>query len=158
MIYEHYQCIIAAPGFNLGVRCNEESLLAIEFLQPGQELPAENAIAHVVERQLRAYLTAPGSGFDLPLAKLGTDFQRRVWQRIATIPLGQTISYGQLARDIRSAPRAVGQACGANYFPLLIPCHRVVAATGLGGFDRAGGGFLLEVKKWLLRHEGIDRY
>jgi methylated-DNA-[protein]-cysteine S-methyltransferase len=102
---------------------------------------------------------APGSKdpafeFGLPLAPAGTHFQRRVWARIAAIPSGQTLSYGEVAAAIGSGPRAVGNACGANPYPIVVPCHRVVAANhGLGGFARNSGGFLLDIKKWLLRHE-----
>jgi methylated-DNA-[protein]-cysteine S-methyltransferase len=77
-----------------------------------------------------------------------------VWAEISAIPLGKTETYGQLAKNLKNAPRAVGQACGANPYPLVVPCHRVVASNGgLGGFNRQGGGFLLEVKRWLLAHE-----
>jgi len=92
--------------------------------------------------------------FGLPLRPAGTTFQRRVWAAIAAIPNHQTRTYGEIARALHSAPRAVGQACGANPFPLVIPCHRVLASGGgLGGFARHGGGFLLDVKRWLLAHE-----
>nr|MBP6637063.1 methylated-DNA--[protein]-cysteine S-methyltransferase [Sulfuritalea sp.]MBP7423603.1 methylated-DNA--[protein]-cysteine S-methyltransferase [Sulfuritalea sp.] len=105
-------------------------------------------------RQLRAWLADPAFEFGLPLAPAGTHFQRRVWARIAAIPSGQTLSYGEVAAAIGSGPRAVGNACGANPYPIVVPCHRVVAANhGLGGFARNSGGFLLDIKKWLLRHE-----
>lgn len=152
---KHYQAIIAAPGFNLGVACTEDEILEIEFLPPGPELAAQNLLAHEVLRQLRAWLKNPSHSFSLPLAAAGTPFQRRVWQQISAIPCGQTRSYGELAKNLHSAARAVGGACGANPYPLIVPCHRVVAQNGgLGGFNRARGGFLLEVKRWLLRHEG----
>ena len=111
--------------------------------------------APVVTRQLRAYLADPGFVFSLPLRSSGTAFQRRVWGEIAAIPCHQTKSYGELAKALHNAPRAVGQACGANPFPLIVPCHRVIASGGgLGGFARQRGGFLLDVKRWLLAHEG----
>jgi methylated-DNA-[protein]-cysteine S-methyltransferase len=78
-----------------------------------------------------------------------------VWEAIAAIPRGRTLTYGQVAKQVRSAPRAVGQACGANWFPLVIPCHRVVGAKSLGGFGHHGEGFHLEIKRWLLAHEGV---
>jgi methylated-DNA-[protein]-cysteine S-methyltransferase len=88
------------------------------------------------------------------LRPAGTRFQRRVWEEIARIPNRRTKSYGELAKAIKSAPRAVGQACGANPYPLVVPCHRVIAADGsLGGFARQGGDFFLEIKRWLLAHE-----
>jgi methylated-DNA-[protein]-cysteine S-methyltransferase len=106
-------------------------------------------------RQLRAYLKDARCEFSLPLAPAGTVFQRKVWQGISAIRPGRTHTYGELALAIGSSPRAVGNACGANPYPLVVPCHRVVAANrGLGGFARQRGGFLLDVKRWLLAHEG----
>ena len=107
-------------------------------------------------RQLRAWLKDPTFRFGLPLAPAGTHFQRKVWDQIAAIPAGRTKSYGEVAAAIRSGPRAVGNACGANPYPIVVPCHRVVGAKqSLGGFARQRGGFLLDVKRWLLAHEGI---
>ena len=86
---------------------------------------------------------------------LGTNCDRDVWQAIEAIPRGQSRTYGEIARMVRSAPRAVGQACGANRVALIIPCHRVVGAMGsLGGFMNADDGDPLAIKRWLLRHEG----
>jgi methylated-DNA-[protein]-cysteine S-methyltransferase len=154
---ESFAAVIAAPGFALGVRCTGEEVTGIEFLEPQPERAPGNPLAAEAVRQLHAYLADPAFQFGLPLRPSGTAFQRRVWEQIAAIPNGQTRSYGRLAKDLKNAPRAVGQACGANPFPLVVPCHRVVAADGgLGGFARQGGGFLLDVKRWLLRHEGCD--
>ena len=150
----HYQAIVAAPGFALGIQCDADEITAIEFLEPQAEQPPETPLAAEAVRQLRAYLADPTFTFGLPLRPSGTTFQRRVWAEIAAIPPGQTHSYGELAKNLKNAPRAVGQACGANPFPLVVPCHRVIASGGgLGGFSRQGGGFLLDVKRWLLAHE-----
>jgi methylated-DNA-[protein]-cysteine S-methyltransferase len=78
----------------------------------------------------------------------------RVWHALMKIPAGRPTTYGALAQRLGTAPRAVGQACGANPLPILIPCHRVVAAGGLGGFMHAASGAPLDVKTWLLAHEG----
>jgi methylated-DNA-[protein]-cysteine S-methyltransferase len=95
--------------------------------------------------------------FDLPLAIRGTAFQQRVWRGIAGIGAGHVWTYGQLAREIGSVPRAVGQACGSNPLPIVIPCHRVVASGGIGGFaHHPGEGFYRNVKRWLLAHEGVS--
>ena len=151
---EGFQAIVAAPGFCVGVRCDERELLAIQYLEPCAEQAPANALAAEAERQLRAYFADPGFHFELPLRPAGTAFQRAVWARIAAIPCHSTRSYGDLARDLHNAPRAVGQACGANPYPLVVPCHRVIAGNGgLGGFARQRGGFLLDVKRWLLAHE-----
>jgi len=149
-----YRAIVAAPGFCLGVRCSASAIERIAFLPAQPACAPANPLAAAVCEQLRAYLADPEYRFDLPLQIAGTPFQRLVWQEIAAIPVHQTKSYGQIARAVHSAARAVGQACGANPYPVVVPCHRVLAAQGgLGGFARQSGGFLLEVKRWLLAHE-----
>lgn len=104
------------------------------------------------EQQLREYFAGTRRSFDLPLAPQGTPFQRRVWQALETISYGQTLSYGQLAASLGSptASRAVGAANGRNPLPIVVPCHRVIGASGaLTGF---GGG--LPTKQFLLELEG----
>jgi methylated-DNA-[protein]-cysteine S-methyltransferase len=151
-----YSAVLSAPGFSIGICCNDDEITAIDYLDPRAEIAPKTPLAKETVRQLRAWLKDPRFTFGLPLAPAGTQFQRKVWEQIATIPAGQTRSYGEVAATIRSGPRAVGNACGANPYPIVVPCHRVVAANqGLGGFARQRGGFLLEVKKWLLQHEGI---
>jgi len=150
----NYQAIVAAPVFALGVRCDGDWLSTIDFLPHQPEKAAQTSLAAEAVRQLQAWLRDPRFVFGLPLKPAGTVFQRRVWEQIAAIPLGETRTYGELAGNLHNAPRAVGQACGANPYPVVVPCHRVVAAHGgLGGFSRQGGGFLLEIKRWLLAHE-----
>jgi methylated-DNA-[protein]-cysteine S-methyltransferase len=149
-----FDAIVAAPGFGLGIRCTEDEITGIEFLEPRAEVGPTTPLAMEVVRQLRAWLADSRHCFSLPLAPQGTPFQRQVWAGIAAIPPGETRQYGELAAALRTSPRAVGNACGANHYPVIIPCHRVVAANhGLGGFARQRGGFLLDVKRWLLAHE-----
>jgi methylated-DNA-[protein]-cysteine S-methyltransferase len=149
-----FAAAVRAPTFCLGVRCSDDEVLEIEYLEPRAEVAPRTPLAREVVRQLRAYLADPRFEFGLPLAPAGTAFQRRVWDRIAALAAGTTQSYGELAAAIGSGARAVGNACGANPYPLVVPCHRVVAANhGLGGFARSRGGFLLDVKRWLLEHE-----
>lgn len=101
--------------------------------------------------QLQDWFDDPATRFDLPLAPHGTAFRQRVWQALRDIPAGETRSYGELARLLGSAARAIGQANGANPIPILIPCHRVLAAGGaLGGYS---GGEGPATKLWLLNHE-----
>lgn len=150
-----YQAVVAAPGFALGVRCDADEITGINFLEPRPEQLPNSVLAAEAVHQLKAYIADPGFFFGLPLRPVGTTFQRRVWEQISAIPAGQTNTYGQLAKNLKNAPRAVGQACGANFYPVVIPCHRVIASGGgLGGFNRERGGFLLDVKRWLLKHEG----
>lgn len=152
-----YDAIVSFPGFSLGICCGGDAIEAIDFLEPCDERNGREPLAQAAVRQLHAYLKDPGFRFSLPLAPAGTAFQQRVWAGIAAIPPGQTTSYGALAQEIDSSARAVGTACGANPYPVVVPCHRVITATGaLGGFARQRGGFLLDVKRWLLHHEGIQ--
>ena len=149
-----FQVVVGAPGFCVGVYCDEREIQAIKYLEPCPEITPEKDLAAEAARQIRAYLADPLAIFDLPLRSCGSAFQRRVWAQIAAIPAHQTRSYGEIAKALGNAPRAVGQACGANPFPLVVPCHRVISSNGgLGGFARQRGGFLLDVKRWLLAHE-----
>lgn len=149
-----FQAKLDTPFALVGVRTEGTVLAEIVYLprSAGAQAPTD-ALAERACRQIERYAADPDYRFKLPLKALGTPFQRRVWAQIAAIPRGETRTYGDLARALQSAPRAVGQACGTNYFPLVIPCHRVVAASGLGGFAHASGGYLLEVKRRLLAHE-----
>lgn len=101
--------------------------------------------------QLRAYDAGQLQEFDLPLRVQGSDFQRAVCDAMSSIPFGYTRTYGEIARDVGRPAQAVGQACGGNPIPVIIPCHRVMGAKGLTGFSGAGG---VETKVALLRHEG----
>ncbi|ENO81716.1 methylated-DNA/protein-cysteine methyltransferase [Thauera sp. 27] len=147
--------VIALPFGPFGIRCDDGAVRELVFLPPGTALVTpRTAIAGAAAHALRAWIDDPELPFPVPLADQGTPFRRRVWAEISAIPRGQTRSYGELAARLGSAPRAVGQACGANPFPLVVPCHRVTSATGLGGFANARGGWLLDVKRWLLAFEG----
>lgn len=152
---ETFQATVAGPGFRVGISCDEAEIFELKYLESGPLIMPKNALAAETVRQLQAYMNDPEAAFSLPLRPSGTTFQRRVWAQIAQIPCHRTQTYGDLAKALHNAPRAVGQACGANPFPLVVPCHRVIAADGgLGGFARQRGGFLLDVKRWLLAHEG----
>jgi len=118
--------------------------------EPGWQESQRGAVAEAI-RQLQEYFAGERTGFDLPLAPKGTEFQRAVWRQLQDIPYGETISYGELARRVGNpkAARAVGSANGANPLPIVIPCHRVIAGDGsIGGF---GGG--LPTKEILLALE-----
>ncbi len=149
-----YQATIGFHRLWLGIRCNDTHLLAIDFLlQAPAPISTRHALADLVCRQLQAYQQNPAFCFDLPLQLSATRHQQRVWQAMQQIPVGQTRSYGELATQLGSAAQAVGQACGANPIPVIIPCHRVVAKHGIGGFAGQRDGVLMELKTWLLQHE-----
>ena len=153
---ERYDAVVSTPGFALGLRIEGATIAEIDFLPPDTPARApDDPLARRACRQIERYLESPDAAFELPLKACGTAFQRRVWDAIRAIPRGETATYGEIARRLASTPRAVGQACGANPYPVVVPCHRVVGAGGLGGFAHARGGRLLEIKRWLLRHEGV---
>jgi methylated-DNA-[protein]-cysteine S-methyltransferase len=102
---------------------------------------------------IRAYFRDARSEIPLLQPPHGTPFQRRVWQALQQIPPGETRRYGELAEQLGSSARAVANACRANPLPILIPCHRVVSAAGLGGYMGEVDGPALEIKRWLLHHE-----
>lgn len=115
-----------------------------------QSVPGEgSALLDRAAEQLQAYLAGERQVFDLPM-DWGQGLQEKVRRAMAAIPFGETRTYGEIAREVGAPAQAVGQACGANPLPILIPCHRVLGAKGLGGFSAKGG---VETKVWLLRHE-----
>jgi methylated-DNA-[protein]-cysteine S-methyltransferase len=149
-----YAAKLKTPFGALGILCNDEALTGIEFLAPGTEaLRPRNAVARLACEQLSAYLADPDFRFDLPLDFCGTPHQSRVWQAMRAIPRGQVLRYGDIAARLHSSPLAVGQACGANPLPIVIPCHRIVGKSGIGGFANQRDGYLLDIKRWLLAHE-----
>lgn len=149
-----YSAVLSLPFGGFGVRADDSAIRELVFLPPGAPTIApDSLLAERATTQLLAWLDDPDRPFDLPLARRGTPFQQRVWSSIAAIPRGRLRTYGDIAGTLNSAARAVGQACGANPFPIVIPCHRVVAASGLGGFANSTGGYLLDAKRWLLAFE-----
>ena len=176
-----YAAKVRTPFAVLGIRTAGGAVTGIEYLPTSERTKApDNALAERVVRQVERYLADPHFRFTLPLAHEGTPFRQRVWQALAGIPVGESRTYGELARLLHTAPRAVGGACGANTIALVIPCHRVVGSHGaLGGFMRAKGrperellplggkarsakgapicavdGDPIAIKRWLLTHEG----
>jgi methylated-DNA-[protein]-cysteine S-methyltransferase len=149
-----YDAVVPLPCAAAGVRVRGDAVLDICFL-PADTPPRApaNPVAARAFEAIRAYLDDPTRSIDVPLAIEGSAFQRAVWAAIARIPSGATRTYGDIARELGSTARAVGQACGDNRLPLAIPCHRVVAAQGLGGFAHRTDDAMVTVKRWLLAHE-----
>lgn len=146
--------VIDAPFGQLRLTADHDILTGIDFLLDPE--PARKPAAPVLKEtaaQLAAYFKDPNFRFDLPMRLDGTPFQLKVWQALCDIRPGAPLTYGQLAKKLATAPRAVGGACGANPIPVIVPCHRVVSAGGLGGF--MGTRYLgpLNIKSWLLAHE-----
>jgi methylated-DNA-[protein]-cysteine S-methyltransferase len=149
-----FDVILEFPKMKVAVATGEHRIVEIRFLPLSSPAVApKNPLAERAARQLERYRDDPDASFDLPVAIEGAALQRAVWDAMCAIPRGKTRTYGELARELGADARAIGQACGDNRLPIVIPCHRVVAADGIGGFGHATGGYLLEVKRWLLMHE-----
>ncbi len=149
-----YQAVLKAPFGVLGIRCRDEALTGIDFLAPNiRPRVPRSAFAQRVCEQLTAYFADSGFEFDLPLDPGGTEHQNKVWRAMRAIRRGRVRTYGDIAGELHSSPRAVGQACGNNPIPIVIPCHRVVGKSGMGGFMHHSGGAALDIKGWLLAHE-----
>lgn len=154
-------CVIAAPFGRLGITTElvDGSLMLskVDYLPSTTALvDPKNHLAKEVAKQCRAYFKDSHYQFSLPLKPTGTLHQQKVWSQTDQIPVGSTLTYGELAQKIKSGARAVGTACGANPYPLITPCHRVVSAQGIGGFMKENApGLYRQIKVWLLKHEGV---
>lgn len=150
-----HQAIVNLPFGPVGIRMQEGRLTEVDYLDSESPDYREDTLGldQVIEA-INRYLDDPQSGFELDMVLEGTPFQQRVWQALRKIPAGETLTYGELAQRLGTGARAVGNACRANPCPLVVPCHRVVASNGLGGFAGERTGRKLAIKRWLLEHEG----
>jgi len=152
-MYEMPRTVVDSPIGPLGLVASDNGLQAVLFESRRVRADGSSPVLAEAARQLDAYFAGELVSFELPLELHGTDFQRQCWLALASIPYGQTVSYGEQARRLGLGPdaaRAVGAANGRNPLPIVLPCHRVIGADGsLTGF---GGG--LHVKRYLLEHEG----
>lgn len=150
------RAVIATPfaAVRVGVTLADGRISSIDFLPADAALsgPATRAGRIAVE-QLQNYFRDPASRFTAPLAVTGTAFQQRVWRALRAIPAGSVCTYGELARRLTTSARAIGNACRRNPLPIIVPCHRVVATAGRGGFCGATRGPMLTLKEQLLAHE-----
>lgn len=155
MNLEKYQARLRASHFTLGIRTDEKHITGIAILPPATPAlaPAPDSLAYLACVQLSAYLENAKYKFDLPIRLSGSMHQLQVWEAMQRIPAGQVRTYGELADEVGSNARAVGTACGNNPVPIVVPCHRIVAVNGLGGFMGGTGDQTVSIKRWLLRHE-----
>lgn len=148
------QTVIQSPLGRLGIHMAPHGVAGIDLLPPGVVVghgPAAGPVVEVVAA-LERYFRDPRIPFDVPLSLSGTAFQQQVWALLRLIPVGRTITYASLAQQLTTSARAVGQACRANPILIIVPCHRVVASRGLGGY-LGGCQDWLGAKRWLLQHE-----
>lgn len=139
------QLSLHSPLGDISVSEADEAIVALDWGW-GRDQHATPLLVRARE-QLYAYFDRELTSFDLPLRPAGTPYQQRIWEALRAIPYGETRSYAELARAVGSKPRAVGRANAANPIPIIIPCHRVVASDGLGGYS---GGDGLSTKRALL--------
>ncbi len=136
------------------IRGNQYFVTGAQFLDedPGDS-HGSGELFELAVKQVHAYFKQQRRDFTLPLMTRGTDFRQRVWTELERIPAGQTCTYGEMAHLLNSSARAVGGACRHNPIALLVPCHRIVSAKGIGGYAGRVDGHNIDVKSWLLQHE-----
>ncbi|MBX3709768.1 MAG: methylated-DNA--[protein]-cysteine S-methyltransferase [Gammaproteobacteria bacterium] len=152
-----YSAVIISPLGKIGFTVYDNKLSGLTLLPETVDLiQPDDAFSKEVASQLLAYFTCSKHTFDLDFHLDGTVFQKHVWHALQDIPTGKRLTYGTLAKKLQTSPRAIGQACRTNPIPIIIPCHRVIAATHLGGYSGATSGKQMEVKSWLLHHEFLS--
>ncbi len=148
-------CYVDSPVGRLAIEADQDAVTSVRW-SGADESARDTSMTPVLKeavRQLERYFAGKLTGFDLPLAARGTDFQKSVWKMMCEIPFGGTATYGGMAMALGSGPRAVGMACGRNPIPIIVPCHRVLGSGGReGGFS---GGQGLPTKRQLLALEGV---
>ncbi len=152
----NYHAVIDSPIGKLGIILNEanNAVTHIDFLAKQHKINAPNSPAvKRVCKKIQAYFDKQHTAFDIDTEITGTTFQLRVWKALTKIPAGKVKTYGQLAKQLNTSARAIGNACRQNPVPLIIPCHRIVASSGMGGFSGKTSGKPLQIKEWLLEHE-----
>ena len=151
--------MIATPAGPAKLYCEggaiKRLVLFVEQALSVQQTTGLDDLGLQVEQALAAYFDSPQNLSGFRLEPEGSEYCQRVWQALLAIPAGHTVTYGELARQLSSGPRAIAQACRRNPIPLFIPCHRVVAATGSGGYSGARTGPRVAFKQWLLEHEAV---
>ncbi len=153
-----YSIVMESPLGRLGVCLQDGHVTRLNYLPRTWRLrPAVTRPEKAVVSQLEAYFADPGYRLKLPIEMHGTPFQLRVWQALQSIPAGKTVTYGQLAERLDSGARAVGNACRRNPIAIIVPCHRVTAAAGIGGYAGKTDGPPLVRKQWLLQHESRNK-
>jgi len=155
-MYARDEALIATPIGMVRVTGGAEAIASVR-IEPGQAEPIEGKTRAVREavRQITEYFAGIRTGFDLPLEPAASPRGEMLRTGMIEIPYGNTMSYGDLARQIGSGPRAIGQACARNPFPIIVPCHRVTGSGGaLGNYS---GGEGPKTKIWLLDHERRHR-
>ena len=155
-VQAHFDVVFDSRIGRLGIVLDGDRLRELRFVDGRTAIMPGRRAASRIQRAILHYLNAPDVLPSVPLAVVGTPFQQRVWAALRAIPAGQVMTYGELATQLRSGARAVGNACRHNPAPLVIPCHRVVPSRGIGGFAGRMSGRLVSIKRQLLAREGVE--
>jgi methylated-DNA-[protein]-cysteine S-methyltransferase len=148
--------ILVTPVGCILLQTSETHLYGVELLLSNDFAKTDFVVSKLAQEavnQLKAYFIDAQTKWRLPLAKQGTVFQRKVWQFLQTIPSGETRTYSELAQVLGTSARAVGNACRANPYAIVVPCHRVILKSGIGGYYGKTNGSAIDLKQWLLSHE-----
>ncbi len=146
---------VRTPFANLGVKVEQGCVAGIQAVANSLDLPPLTELDKKITRQLNQYCKQQTDCFDVSLKLNGTPFQKKVWRELRRIPPGKVTTYGAIAEKLHTSPRAVGNACRRNPVLLMVPCHRVVSSSGLGGFAGKTRGKWPGIKRKLLQHEGV---
>jgi len=148
--------VIATTIGRLEIDIDDEKIKAIKLNSNKFLSKSKTKLGQKITEQFKSYFNNASFEFDLPLVQKGSEHQNKVWKALREIPPGQVLTYGALAKKIGSSARAIGNACRNNPIPIIVPCHRIVAAKDIGGFSGAQEGVLLNIKRELLAHEGLS--
>jgi methylated-DNA-[protein]-cysteine S-methyltransferase len=148
--------VVLTPIGLIAILTKNDKLIRVQFdARPFPHAVILTPLNERLMKDMETYFVEPNHQFEVEMDLQGTPFQKRVWEAISKIPPGTTLTYGQLAAQCGSSPRAVGNACRANPVPVIVPCHRVIAKDHIGGYVGHMNGEALDIKKWLLEHESI---
>lgn len=154
-----YSCVIDTPVGKMGVDIAGDFVVRVAYLSASVRLiPPRDSVSRRVVSEIRQYFCDPAFKFSVAIELRGTILQKKIWDALQTIPVGVTKTYGELAQIVATSPRVIGNACGRNPIPLIVPCHRVVAAMDIGGY--CGGNSdpnFMRIKRWLLTHEAQSK-
>lgn len=154
---QRYAAIFKTDIATIGLQFNDGKLTKVDYLNNTPVKAPINKLAEAVRNKFENYLR-PGSKIkiiNVDIQLKVTDFQQKVLQQLQQIPYGETRTYGEIAKKLKTSPRAVGNACRKNPLPIIIPCHRVVASNGIGGYSGETEGSMLDIKYRLLQLEGV---